>query len=69
MAGAGGVEVDVRRCAGDALVCCHDPYNAGVMLLTTPVSRLVELGMPTLDDVLEAIHTATSTKRTLLTAS
>jgi glycerophosphoryl diester phosphodiesterase len=46
--------VDVRRCAGDVLVCCHDPDKAEVMLLTTDVSRLFEVGIAALDDVLNA---------------
>lgn len=45
--------MDVRRCAGDDLVCCHEPDKAGVMLLTTSVSSLAQLEIPPLEEVLD----------------
>jgi glycerophosphoryl diester phosphodiesterase len=53
LAGSHGVEVDVRRCADDVLVCCHDPDKAGVMLLTTGASSLSHLDIPALEQVLD----------------
>jgi glycerophosphoryl diester phosphodiesterase len=54
-AGAGGVEVDVRRCAQDGLVCCHDPDKAGVTLLTATVFQLSERGIASVEAVLDAV--------------
>ena len=53
LAGSHGVEVDVRRCADDVLVCCHDPDKAGVMLLTTAVSQSLTPRYPGSREVLD----------------
>jgi glycerophosphoryl diester phosphodiesterase len=52
-AGAGWVELDVRRSADDVLVVHHDPATAeGVVLVTRPAATLTELGVATLEHVL-----------------
>ncbi|MHB8342003.1 MAG: glycerophosphodiester phosphodiesterase [Mycobacteriales bacterium] len=58
LAGADGVEVDVRRSRDGVLVCAHDPAvvsPAGPLVVAdTTAARLAEAGVPPLVEVLDA---------------
>lgn len=56
-AGADGVEIDVRRCAGGDLVVVHDarlPRIGGRAVLRRTAAELAARGVPRLDEVLDA---------------
>src|SRR5205823_3448911 len=58
--GADGVELDVMRCASGELVVCHDEQLTRLFGLSwwvhaTPLRKLKPLGIPTLEQVFEAL--------------
>ncbi len=54
-AGADGVEVDVRPCAGGAWVCHHDRLRGGRRVALWSLAALRRDGVPTLAEVVAAV--------------
>ncbi len=55
VAGADGVELDVRRCADGVLVVHHDAVVAGVGPIAATARRRLPASVPTLEEALEAL--------------
>lgn len=56
-AGADGVEIDVRLSSDGVCVCCHDPAVASLTVAETPAATLAGVGVPTLEEMLDAVGT------------
>jgi glycerophosphoryl diester phosphodiesterase len=54
-AGADGVEVDIRRCAGGTWVCHHDRSRSGTAVREWGLAALRREGVATLVEVVEAV--------------